>query len=272
MENKGLTFENLLDELKNNSVQITRGSYTFKELTHKQQRKILNGNFDPVEIPAKLSNIYTEYISDSVYLNDDMSDIIKITTVDRKPFFINMLRVVTFGNIYYQDGIGYELYDVQASDLVSDSKPHTITANKFKINLRIPTLIEEEKYNNLLVNALSPYKNKSSIDNINMGAVADVYQNYELLKYITGFEFNGQSYRFAQYSIQDRLKFLNNLSQTTVEEIKEYIDTNVKKAEDLALTAIDPATGDKIIGEINMLFFSSTTRNDVEHPAEEGNI
>ena len=61
MESKGLTFDNLINELKNNNAQTVKGSYTFKELTHKQQRKILSGNFDAVEIPAKLSNIYSDY-------------------------------------------------------------------------------------------------------------------------------------------------------------------------------------------------------------------
>lgn len=273
MENKSLTFETLLNELKNNNNQITKGSYIFKELTHKQQRKILNGNFESVEIPAKLSNIYSEYIGESIEMDDDMSDITRLITVDKKPYFINMLRVVTFGDTYYHKGDAYKLYEVQESDLICEPKIYTITANKFKINLKLPTIAEEEKYNNLLIIALAPHKNKSSYDNINMGAVTDLYQNYELLKYMDSFEFNGEKYRFAQYSIQERLKFLNHLPQITIEEIKEYIETNVTAHENIAMSAFKVETNEKIIAEINALFFSSTIRKDasIDNDTDEEN-
>lgn len=85
---------------------------------------------------------------------------------------------------------------------------------------------------------------------------------YELLKYIVSFEFNDTVYRFGQYSIQDRIKFLNNLSSITIEEIKEYVKDNVKKAEEIALAATSHTTGDKIIADINTIFFSTTTRKE----------
>ena len=97
---------------------------------------------------------------------------------------------------------------------------------------------------------------------MNVGSVTDLYQMYELLKYIVSFEFNGQTYNFGQYSIQDRIKFLNNLSSITIEEIKEYVKEHVKKSEEIALAAISHTTGDKIIADINTIFFSTTTRKE----------
>lgn len=262
MENKGLTFDNLINELKSNSKQVQVGSYTFKELSHKQQRKILNGSFDAVEIPAKLANIYSDYLSESVYKNDDLVDLSRIITLETKPYFINVLRMVSFGNKYYSKGEEYELYTVTAEDLEPKAKPHTIIANKFKINLEVPTIFDDGRYNNLLSNALAPHKKKKSIQDVNAGSVTDLYQIYELLKYIVSFEFNGQVYRLGQYSIQDRIKFLNNLSPITIDEIKTYIKDTVKKAEQTALAATNVTTGDKIIADINSLFFSTTTRKD----------
>ena len=182
MENKGLTFDNLINELKNNSKQLQIGPYIFKELSHKQQRRILNGSFDAVEIPAKLANIYSDYISESVYKNDDLVDLSRIITLETKPYFINVLRTVSFGNKYYSKGEEYELYQVKPEDLVPNAKPHTIVANKFKINLEVPTLFDDERYNNLLSNALAPHKKKKSIRDVNVGSVTDLYQVYELLK------------------------------------------------------------------------------------------
>lgn len=270
MDNKGLTFDNLINELKNNNSQLVKGTFTFKELTHKQQRKIISGNFDAVEIPAKLANIYSEYLSESVYHNDDPADLSKIITLETKPFFINVLRTISFGNIYYIKGEPYELYDVKPEDLYPKAQPKKIIANKFTINLAVPTLYDDLRYNNLLINALNPYKKKRSINDINVGSVTDIYQMYELLKYISSFEFDGQIYHFNQYSIQDRIKFLNNLSQITIEEIKEYIKENVKKAENVALEATSSTTGEKIIADINTIFFSTTTRKeDSEDESED---
>lgn len=262
MQDNGLTFDTLINELKNNSSQIVKGGYTFKELTHKQQRKILGGGFDAVEIPAKLANIYNDFLSESVYMNDDAVDMARVITLETKPYFINLLRVASFGKIYYAEGQAYDLYDVTADDLKTKSAPHTVIANKFKINLEIPTLLEDSRYNNLLITALNPYKKKRSINEVNLGSVNDLYQIYEILKYIVSFEFNGQVYRFAQYSIQDRIKFLNNLASVTIEEIKAYIKDTTKKAEDIALSATSQTSDEKITIDINTIFFSSTTRKE----------
>lgn len=262
METKGLTFDNLINELKNNNSQSVKGAYTFKELTHKQQRKILSGNFDAVEIPAKLANIYTDYLSESVIKNDDAVDLARVITLETKPYFINVLRTVSFGKTYYNRGEAYDLYNVKVKDLEPKAKPHSISANKFKINLEVPTIFEDSRYNNLLINALAPYKKKKNINDVSLGSVTDLYQIYELLKYIVSFEFNGETYRFNQYSIQDRIKFLNNLSSITIEEIKDYVKNTVKKAEEIALAATSKTTGNKITADINTIFFSSTTRKE----------
>ena len=262
MENKSLTFDNLINELKNNSSQTTMGSYTFKELTHKQQRKILSGSFDAVEIPAKLSMIYNDYISESVSKVDDIVDLLRIVTLETKPYFINVLRKISFGSTYYEKGIAYELYEVKKEDFEPKAQPKTIIANKFKINLMVPTLFEDERYTNLLINALGPYKKKRSIQEVNSASVLGLYYLYELLKYIVSFEFNGEVYKFNQYSIQDRIKFLNNLSQITIEEIKNYIKENVKKAEEIALSATSKLSGEKITADINSLFLSISMRKE----------
>lgn len=268
MDNNALGFDHLINELKNNNTQTTKGDYVFKELTHKQQRRILSGNFDAVEIPAKLSMIYGDYLTESVYKSDDLVDLSRIITLETKPYFINVLRTISFGKTYYHKGQAYELYEVKDEDLISKAKPYTVVANKFKINLEVPTIFEDSRYNNLLINALGPHKRKKNLNDVNVGSVTDLYQIYEILKYIVSFEFNDQVYRFNQYSIQDRIKFLNNLSQITIEEIKEYIKNNVKKAEDKALSAISVTNGEKIVADMNTIFFSTTIRKEESEEVE----
>lgn len=270
MENKGLTFDSLLNELKSNTKEVTKGAYTFKQLTLQQQRKILGANFDAVEIPAKLANIYTDYINDSVFSTEDMVNMEREVTLETKPFFINEMRSISLGNIYYEKGEAYEMYEVQPEDLIPKAKPKTIVANKFKINIAVPTLADDVRYNNLLIHALAPYKKKRNINEVNVGSVTDLYQIYELLKYIVSFEFNGQEYTFNKYSIQDRIKFMNNLAQITVNEIKDYVKENVKNGEERALKCINHTTGNTIQADINTLFFSSTLdKKDSEEAADE---
>lgn len=271
MESKGLTFDHLLEELKGNTKETVKGNYTFKQLTLKQQRKILGANFDAVEIPAKLANIYTDYLSDCVFSKDDMVDMAREVTLETKPFFINELRVISLGRTYYDKGEGYEMYEVKPEDLIPKAQPKTIVANKFKINIAVPTLQEDMRYNSLLINALNPYKKKKSINDVNVGSVTDLYQIYEILKYIVSFEFDGNVYIFNRYSIQDRIKFINNLAQVTVNEIKEYIKEFVKSGEERALKCISTETGNTIQADINTLFFSSTTdkKDSVESEEDE---
>lgn len=271
MKSEGLTFDHLLNELKSNSKETVKGGYTFKELTLKQQRKILSASFEAVEVPAKLANIYGEYLSDSVFSNEDMIDMSREVTLETKPFFINELRCISLGRSYYEKGVPYELYDVQPEDLIPKAKPKTIIANKFKINIAVPNLQDDARYNNLLINALAPYKKKRNINDIPVGSVTDLYQVYELLKYIVSFEFNDTVYVFNRYSIQDRIKFINNLAQITINEIKDYVRMHVKNSEERAMKAINLETGDSITADINSLFFSSTTdkKDSVESSSEE---
>lgn len=278
MKKEGLTFDHLLQELKTNNKETVKGNYTFKELTLKQQRKILNASFDAVEVPAKLANIYSEYISDSIFDNNDIIDMSSEVTLETKPFFINELRSISLGRTYYEKGEGYELYEVTPEDLIPKAQPKTIIANKFKINIAVPNLQEDSRYNSLLINALAPYKKKRNIKDINVGSVTDLYQVYELLKYIVSFEFNGDVYIFNRYSIQDRIKFINNLAQVTINEIKEYVKEYVKASEERAMKATSLTTGDSITADINSLFFSATTNkkeskdNNNEQEEDEGDF
>lgn len=268
MSSKSLTFDNIIAELKTNNKVSEKNNYTFKELTLKQQRKILNASYDPVEIPIKISTIYNEYISESVSLKDDVVDAARVITLETKPFFVNELRALSIGTTYYDKGVAYELYEVQPEDLVPKAVPMTVNANKFKINLRVPNLYEDSRYNTLLINALGPYKKKKDINELNIGSVSDLYQIYEIIKFIESFEFEGKIYPFNQYTIQDRIKFLDNLASITINEIKDYIKQTVKANEEKAFAAISE-TGTKITADINTIFFSVTAKKEESIDDEE---
>lgn len=257
------SFENILAELKNSATETVKGNYVVREITLKQQRKILNGGFEAVEMPAKLANIYNDYIRESVVRNDSMVDISQVVTVDIKPYLLIELRKNTFGDIYYGDGDEdeevenkeYKLYEVTAKDLESAIKPVKVKFGNVTIKLDVPTIEKESKYNSLLISTgLSSFK-KKKIDESTLAQVADVYQLYEMMKYISTIVFDGVEYDFDKVAMAQKMRFLDMISPTIVNNINKFIK-KVKKSEERAFKAIAD-DGDEITLGTRNLFMNN---------------
>lgn len=257
------SFENILAELKNSARETVKGNYVIREITLKQQRKILNGGFEAVEMPAKLANIYNDYIRESVVRNDSMVDISQVVTVDIKPYLLIELRKNTFGDIYYGDGDEdeevenkeYKLYEVTAKDLESAIKPVKVKFGNVTIKLDVPTIEKESKYNSLLISTgLSSFK-KKKIDESALAQVADVYQLYEMMKYISTIVFDGVEYDFDKVAMAQKMRFLDMISPTIVNNINKFIK-KVKKSEEKAFKAIAD-DGDEITLGTRNLFMNN---------------
>lgn len=257
------SFENILAELKNSATETVKGNYVIREITLKQQRKILNGGFEAVEMPAKLANIYNDYIRESVVRNDSMVDISQVVTVDIKPYLLIELRKNTFGDIYYGDGDEdeevenkeYKLYEVTAKDLESAIKPVKVKFGNVTIKLDVPTIEKESKYNSLLISTgLSSFK-KKKIDESALAQVADVYQLYEMMKYISTIVFDGVEYDFDKVAMAQKMRFLDMISPTIVNNINKFIK-KVKKSEEKAFKAIAD-DGDEITLGTRNLFMNN---------------
>lgn len=95
-----LNFESLLSELDGNITTISKCGLKFNELKMSDQRKIMNMSFNPIEIPARVSNIFNEYIRNSVQFESDVVDVCNVLTVDIKPFILTQLRILTLGDNY----------------------------------------------------------------------------------------------------------------------------------------------------------------------------
>lgn len=258
------SFENILAELKNSATETVKGNYVIREITLKQQRKILNGGFEAVEMPAKLANIYNDYIRESVVRNDSMVDISQVVTVDVKPYLLIELRKNTFGDIYYGDGDEddevenkeYKLYEVTAKDLESVIKPVKVKFGNVTIKLDVPTIEKESKYNALLISTgLSSFK-KKRIDESTLAQVADVYQLYEMMKYISTIVFDGVEYDFDKVAMAQKMRFLDMISPTIVNNINKFIK-KVKKSEEKAFKAIAD-DGDEITLGTRNLFMNNS--------------
>lgn len=80
-----ISFDSILKEIQDSTSNVVLGNYEFKELTMKQQRKIMNGGYDNIEISAKFSNVYNEFIAENVILTNDMVSSDQVITLETRP-------------------------------------------------------------------------------------------------------------------------------------------------------------------------------------------
>ena len=101
-----LTFEDLISDLKENGVQSSvKGGYKFTEMLHEESQKLMKigTSSSHLEIPAKVSNLFTDFIKKCVVYEDNMLDVVEHITVDTKPLLLNELRRITLGSVYVDD-------------------------------------------------------------------------------------------------------------------------------------------------------------------------
>lgn len=256
-----ISFDSILNELTESTATNVVGSYEFKELTMKQQRKILNGGYDGVEISAKFANVYNEFICENVTLTDSPMSVAKAITLDVKPYVLNKLRTISLGNVYYDDETDkeYVMREVSAEDLVSKVKDEVIEFGNIKITLSVPNLEKDSKYNQLLCIALKPYKGKKNLSEADTFPVMDMYQLYEIYKYISVVSFKGKDYNFDEVAMPDKQKMVNALHAKIVNQITEYI-RKVEDIKDVALTATCADSGETVVPNMYTMFFAKTSR------------
>lgn len=256
------SFDNILNELDNETLFVkTIGDVEIKALTMKQQRKIMGGGYDNVEISAKFSDIYNDFIRENVTLKDEIVSPGQVITLEMRPFILNALRVVSLGNVYYDDETDKEY--IMAEPTPEDMKPHIpdkdIEFGNIKITLSVPNLDRDTKYNGHLCTALGPYKKKRNFSDSDAFPVMDLYQLYEIFKYISVVSFKGRDYDFDKVAMNDKTRLVNGLHATIVNQITDYIK-EVEDVKERALKATNKETGESVIPNFYTMFFAKTTR------------
>ncbi len=259
-----LTFEDLISDLKENGVQTSeKGGYKFTEMLHEESQKLMKigSSSSHLEIPAKVSNLYTDFIKNSIELVDDIVDITTVVTIDIKPLLLNELRRITLGSVYYEDedGVEFELKEVVEEDFNNTIEPTIISFGKFGIKLSVPTIAKEKSINLSLLNDLQPYRNKKQLKDTDYGEIADLYQNYEIMKFITEIDCGGSVFDFESSPKNKKFKLISSLPQRVIAEIDDYIE-HVKYNEIKACTIINKETKEERQIDINNLFFVRNSR------------
>jgi hypothetical protein len=91
------------------------------------------------------------------------------------------------------------------------------------------------------------------------GEIADLYQNYEIMKYITEIDCAGATYDFEASPKNKKIKLIASLPQKVIADINEYIEL-VKENEKKACTIINNETKEEEQIDMNTLFFVRNSR------------
>ena len=258
-----LTFEDLISNLQESGVETSvKGGFKFTEMLHEDSQKLMKigSTSAHIEIPAKVSNLFTDFIKKSVEFADDVADITSNVTTDIKPLLLNELRRLTLGDLYVDDeGVEYTIREVTDEDFKNVTKPTVIKFHKFGIRLSVPSLDKERILHNQLISDLQPFRNKKQMKDSDYGEIADLYQNYEIMKYITEIDCNGAVYDFEASPKNKKFKLISSLPQKVIAEINDFIEL-VKLNEKKACTIIHKETKEETQIDMNTLFFVRNSR------------
>lgn len=254
------SFEDILDELQSSSNEIECGPYTIKELTMHHQRKNLTAGMEPVEAPLRLNKLFNEYIIENVTSTSDYGEIGDIVDVSERPYLINLLRKATLGSEYKEGEVVYMMYDVTDDDFNNiGEKSTSFECGSLVINLEYPSLNKDNRINDLLSDALKPFKNRRLTDD-DYGKITDIYSLYEIIKYIFSIEKNGETIEFDTISIANRKKFIDRLPLRYIDIIGDFMKT-VKDHEVKCFTAHNPEKETETVEmDINTLFSAKNSQ------------
>jgi hypothetical protein len=146
---------------------------------------------------------------------------------------------------------------VTEDSIVSKIKPETITHNNIGITVAVPNLLVDTQYNNQLLLELSKFK--KDISEEEYGKVADLYQIYEIYKFITEIKMGDKTFDFVNCPINKKSKIVNNLSPRVISAINEYIEKS-KIAGENKIIARNPETNETIKLDVSTIFFENTAR------------
>lgn len=257
-----ISFDNILKEIQDNTSSGTIGNLEFTELTMKQQRRIMNGGYDNIEISAKFANVYNVFIKENVRLTDDMVSSDQVVTLETRPAILSHLRQMSLGEEYYDDETDktYKMVPITEEMLKPSIEDEVITFGNIEITLSVPNLVRDSRYNDLLCIALKPYTKKKNAAESDAFPVMDMYQVYEVFKYIKTLSFKGTVYDFDQVAMNDKMKFYGNLPAGVMTKIHDYIKRVEDKKEE-TMKAVDDESGETISPNIYTIFFAKTAHN-----------
>lgn len=205
-------FLEILESVPLKSVEVTTTTKTVKlsPLTFKQQKSLVTSGMDGI---VGVLN-FIKNLNEIIIFNTG-EDSLKV--YDRIPLALSLRKSLSSKPLVSGES------SVSIETLLSNVKPFinvdnfSIDGGDFKINLRIPTILEE---NRILSSCIDELK-KISSDNYSKNI--STILSYEIPKFIKSFQFGDNQIQMDALSLGDRTKIMDNLPAHITNQVNEFI-------------------------------------------------
>ena len=233
---------NLISKLKeiNNSSKISvfvpsaKKEMSFKQLSVKQQKDLMKTGLD-----GQLSGLSISGIIKDVIVENSLEKYDFLST-DKVPIIL-ALRKQSFGEIYtFSDGEKDNtvdlnsilskklLYKSEYSGTIEDSE------NKLKVELQVPTLIDDDKFNSYIYSELKKKKD------VELSETVGVVYVGEIAKFLKSVALGDYELDFGASTPKEKISVVENFSVTFNNKILKFIEALRK--EELDYATVDGVT------------------------------
>lgn len=206
-----------------------------RPLSFKQQKLLITSGLNGVAGVLSFLKILNDILIENTG-NDDLKVYHKI------PLVLHLKNAISAVDLVRNDTV------IKMEDIIKNIKPfnHKDTAvvegNGFSINLKIPTLKDENK----IISACIEEIRKTTVDDISKNV--SLIMSYELPKFIESITFGTETLIFKDLSMNERSKIIDNLPADVTTNISNFISIVRQYEEDIM-------TVDGITVDIDSSFF-----------------
>lgn len=210
------------EPLKKIEVTTTTKTVALSPLTFKQQKSLVTSGMDGiVGVMTFIKNL------NEIIVSNTGEDDLKI--YDRIPLALSLRKSMSPKPLVSgESSVGVET-------LLSNIKPFTnandfsIDGGEFKINLRIPTILEENRILSFCIDELKKISSDNYSKNIS------TILSYEITKFIKSFQFGDNQIQMDSLSLGDRQKVMDNLPANITNQVTEFI-VKIREYDEFILT------------------------------------
>lgn len=178
--------------------------------------------------------VFIKNLNDIIIENTGLKD---LKIYDRIPIALSLRKELKVENIKVDE------VEIDLNDLIKEIKPYKVPkklpiveGDGFTIELKIPTLTEENYFLKLCIDDLR------ASNNDDIGKNLSTILTYEVPKFIESFKFGENEIKMAEVGLSDRREIIDNLPATITNQITEFI-LKVRDYDEKLLT-IDGVTVD----------------------------
>jgi hypothetical protein len=206
-----------------------------RPLSFKQQKLLITSGLNGVAGVLSFLKILNDILIENTG-NEDLKVYHKI------PLVLHLKNAISNADLVRNDTV------IKMDDIIKNIKPFNqkdtavVEGNGFSINLKIPTLKDENK----IISACIEEIRKTTVDDISKNV--SLIMSYELPKFIESITFGTETLIFKELSMSERSKIIDNLPADVTANISNFISIVRQYEEDIM-------TVDGITVDIDSSFF-----------------